>query len=78
MNIGAAVPSMTINILNGMELLLPYESIRRDFERVVGKYYQLISSHQSQIHLLTEARDRLLPKLMSGEMDVILENYPAV
>lgn len=25
-----------------------------------------------------EARDRLLPKLMSGEMDVILENYPAV
>lgn len=26
----------------------------------------------------TEARDRLLPKLMSGEMDVILENYPAV
>lgn len=25
-----------------------------------------------------EARDRLLPKLMSGEIDVISENYPAV
>lgn len=25
-----------------------------------------------------ETRDRLLPKLMNGEMDVILENYPAV
>lgn len=24
------------------------------------------------------ARDRLLPKLMGGEMDVFLENYPAV
>lgn len=25
-----------------------------------------------------EACDRLLPKLMGGEMDVVLENYPAV
>lgn len=25
-----------------------------------------------------EARDRLLPKLMGGEMEVIKKNYPAV
>ena len=70
MNIGAAVPSMTINILNGMELLLPTDNLRREFEKFVGDYYQLISSLQSQIRLLTEARDRLLPKLMSGEIEV--------
>ena len=68
MNIGAAVPSMTINILNGMELLLPTDNLRREFEKFVGDYYRLISSLQSQIRLLTEARDRLLPKLMGGEM----------
>ncbi len=66
MNIGAAVPSMTINILNGMELLLPTDNLRREFEKFVGDYYRLISSLRSQIRLLTEARDRLLPKLMSG------------
>ena len=70
MNIGAAVPSMTINILNGMELLLPTDDLRSQFEKFVGDYYQLISSLQSQIRLLTEARDRLLPKLMSGEIEV--------
>ena len=70
MNIGAAVPSMTINILNGMELLLPNANLRREFEKYVGDYYRLISSLQSQIRLLTEARDRLLPKLMSGEITV--------
>ena len=70
MNIGAAVPSMTINILNGMELLLPTDNLRREFEKFVGDYYRLISFLQSQIRLLTEARDRLLPKLMSGEIEV--------
>ncbi len=67
MNIGATVPSMTINILNGMELLLPTDNLRREFEKFVGDYYRLISSLQSQLRLLTEARDRLLPKLMGGE-----------
>ena len=70
MNIGATVPSMTINILNGMELLLPTDNLRREFEKFVGDYYRLISFLQSQIRLLTEARDRLLPKLMSGEIEV--------
>ena len=70
MNIGAAVPSMTINILNGMELLLPIDNLRRKFEKFVGDYYRFISSLKSQIRLLTEARDRLLPKLMSGEIEL--------
>ena len=70
MNIGAAVPSMTINILNGMELLLPDATIRKQFEKITGNYYRLISYLHSQIRTLTEARDRLLPKLMSGEISV--------
>ena len=70
MNIGAAVPSMTINILKGMELLLPTDNLRREFEKFVGDYYRLISSLKTQTRFLTEARDRLLPKLMSGEINI--------
>ena len=38
------------------------------FEGTATKYFDTISSFQSQLRLLTEARDRLLPKLMSGEL----------
>ena len=46
-------------IPNSETLLLPFESIM-----------QKIGIIQSQFALLTEARDRLLPKLMSGEVEV--------
>lgn len=38
----------------------------------------MINNAQLIQRSITEARDRLLPKLMGGEMDVILEIYPAV
>ena len=69
-NIGAAVPSMTVNILSGMKLLVPNEDVKNKFETIASKYFIRILSLQSQLHLLTEARDRLLPKLMSGEITV--------
>ena len=69
-NIGAAVPSMTINILSGMKLLIPKDDIRKEFEKIVSIYFIRVQSLQSQIRLLTEARDRLLPKLMSGEIEI--------
>ena len=69
-NIGAAVPSMTINILSGMEISLPTDEIRSEFECTVDNYYQQIALLENQIRNLSEARDRLLPKLMSAEIDV--------
>ena len=67
-NIGAAVPSMTVNILSGMKLLVPNEDVKNKFETIASKYFIRMHSLQSQLRLLTEARDRLLPKLMSGEL----------
>ena len=69
-NIGAAVPSMTVNILSGMKLLVPNEDVKNKFETIASKYFIRIHSLQSQLRLLTEARDRLLPKLMSGEIEI--------
>ena len=70
MNIGAAVPSMTVKILSGMKLLCPNAEILVQFEKVVDPYFSMIELLRKQIESLTEARDMLLPKLMNGEIEV--------
>ena len=51
-------------------VLLPSEYIARKYDSIVSRYYQSIQKSREQIRLITEARDRLLPKLMSGEIKV--------
>lgn len=64
-NIGAAVPSMTVNILDGMRVLLPTESVLGDFERMVSPFFERKTVLLQQIEAATEARNRLLPVLMN-------------
>ena len=66
---GSAQPHVYAKDVNAMELCLPETSILQTFEKKVSKRFDTISSLLSQIRHLTEARDRLLPKLMSGEID---------
>ena len=40
------------------------------FESLASKLDKKIQGVDTQLHLLTEARDRLLPKLMSGAIEV--------
>lgn len=47
---------------------VPTASIANVFSKHVGKWYAKIQQNRYQLRLLTEARDRLLPKLMSGEI----------
>lgn len=70
MNIGAAVPSMTVKILDGMRLLCPSDSILELFETTAKPYYEMIELLKKKQSTLGETRDRLLPKLMSGEIEV--------
>ena len=51
-------------------VLLPSEQVARKYDSIVSRYYQSIQKSREQIRLLTEARDRLLPRLMGGEMEV--------
>ncbi|MBP1540538.1 MAG: restriction endonuclease subunit S [Prevotella sp.] len=67
---GAAQPHVYAKDINSLEISIPVESILKSFEKNVSKYFDTISSLQSQIRLLTEARDRLLPRLMSGDIKV--------
>ena len=69
-NIGAAVPSMTTKILDGMDILLPDETALAKFETAVSPLFEKKKLLEKQNEQLTEARDRLLPKLMSGESEL--------
>ena len=52
------------------EILVPTASIANAFCKHVAKWYAKIQLNREQLRLLTEARDRLLPKLMSGEIEI--------
>ena len=70
MNIGAAVPSMTVKILDAMDILIPRQDVLERFDNIVQVYFKKIAVLCKQNEQLRQARDRLLPKLMSGEMEV--------
>lgn len=70
MNTGSAVPSMTIDILNSMELTIPTNEALETFENIVSPMYTMIQCHEKELAKLAEVRDALLPRLMSGELDV--------
>jgi len=70
MNAGSAVPSMTTDILNAMEIAIPSASALEEFETVVAPMYRAIQENNNQSVKLAEMRNTLLPKLMSGEIDV--------
>ena len=52
------------------EILLPSEQMAKQFDVIVSGQYKTIQSHRDQIRLLIEARNRLLPKLMSGMITI--------
>lgn len=70
MNSGSAVPSMTTAILNAMELRIPSEDVLLQFENSVAPMYEMIKKNEEQSRKLAALRDALLPKLMSGKIDV--------
>lgn len=70
MNAGSAVPSMTTAILNALELRIPSAEALLQFENSVAPMYEMMKKNEYQSRKLTELRDALLPKLMSGEIDV--------
>ena len=67
MNAGSAVPSMTTDILNAMEIDIPPAEILEKFEAIVAPMYQMIQRNNEQSGKLATLRDALLPKLLSGE-----------
>lgn len=70
MNIGAAVPSMTTKILDAMDVVIPDKETLEKFDKLTKTYFNKIKTLQGQNERLKTARDLLLAKLMSGEVEV--------
>lgn len=69
-NIGAAVPSMTVKILDGIDILQPDEKTLLRFEKIMNPIFRKIEILGTQTEMVQETRDRLLPKLINGEIEV--------
>ena len=70
MNAGSAVPSMTTDILNAMEIVIPPAEILEKFEAIVAPMYQMMQKNNEQSVKLATLRDALLPKLMAGKINI--------
>ena len=67
---GSAQPHVYPKDLNAMKLKVPSDKYLNHFCRFVAPLFEKIKVLQREISISTEARDRLLPKLMSGEVEV--------
>lgn len=67
---GSKMPRADWNQMEKYPVLIPSEKIRQDFEKFIWNITRQVKTLALQNHALTEARDRLLPKLMSGEIEV--------
>ena len=67
---GAAQPQLTLNSISSLKYIVPIKDLIVRYCGITTCYFSKIALAYKQIHLLTEARDRLLPRLMNGEFDV--------
>lgn len=68
---GSAQPHVYAKDINAMDLLIPTNDVFERFNQLSVNVFGKIGILQKQNKELIQARDRLLPKLMSGEMEVI-------
>lgn len=67
---GSKMPRADWQRMTQFKIMLPPHDILQRFERIIKQITSEIRNLALQIHLLQEARDRLLPKLLSGEIEV--------
>ena len=67
---GTTQQQLTVPSFKKTEILVPDSSTMKHFTETVNPFYSVILSNKHENHRLTNLRDTLLPKLLSGEIDV--------
>ena len=67
---GSVFTNLKTDILKNYPTYLPTEDVLKKFDELVQPIFSMILSKTREIKRLAEIRDTLLPKLMSGELDV--------
>ena len=70
LNNGGAIPTLNRNVLSNIEVIEPTDELQEMFAKIAEPQYQKIKNLEKQNNQLKMARDALLPKLMSGEVEV--------
>lgn len=65
---GVKMPRGDKKAIMGWQCICPEKKISHAFSKAVGNYYSFIESNHAQNKTLTQLRDTLLPKLLSGEI----------
>jgi len=67
---GSVFTNLKTDILRNFEAILPTKEVLQRFDSIVSSIFISIKRTREEIATLTTLRDALLPKLMSGEIDV--------
>ena len=70
LNNGGAIPTLNRNVLSNIEVIEPTDELQEMFAKIAEPQYQKIKNLEKQNDKLKTARDLLLPKFMSGEVEV--------
>lgn len=67
---GSTIKFLTKGMIESLDLLEPTNATLCAFNKIIEPIQSQKENLSTQVRYLTEARDRLLPKLMSGEIEV--------
>jgi len=70
LDISSVQPSIKVPHMLNMEVVIPIETLRSQFEELIFPISEKVARNVIQINSLSKARDTLLPKLMSGQVRV--------
>lgn len=70
LNNGGAIPTLNRNVLSNIEVIEPTDELQEMFAKIAEAQYRKIRNLEKQNNQLKMARNVLLPKLMSGEVEV--------
>lgn len=70
LNRNAAQPGLARGDLDRIKILVPNEKVIEKFNKLINPMIDNIFSYSKQITNLTQQRDLLLPRLMSGKLEV--------
>jgi type I restriction enzyme S subunit len=57
-------------IIKEMEILIPENSVEKKFQEVIKPIFEKLKANSQEIETLTQIRDSLLPKLMTGKIEI--------
>ncbi len=67
---GSAQPNISSTGIESIKILIPAQVVIEEFSRIFNDKYFLFVSSLAEIQTLSELRDTLLPKLISGELQI--------